>query len=776
MEERPAEETVSDEHTLASATDGRENTLASETDGRDLTLPSADTFAGDMGAREDTIADERTLSDERALAYAQTMALQSAGATMPPLDVATGDPGVDALPAPAFVASRDAGPEDTSVFYERVLRSQTEQPASGAAESYEIVASIGRGGMGEVWRAVQRSLGREVALKQLTTDDPAAAMHFLSEARVTARLAHSNIVPVHALGRTGEGRPMLAMKLVKGTSWADLLHAPGAPRDLGRNLEILVSVCNAVAFAHSEGFLHRDLKPANVMVAEYGQVFLVDWGLAVGLDRRVCDEHGILHVHDVKHPAGTPAYMAPELATGNGSAQGPWTDVYLLGSCLHEVATGSAPHTGKDTVAALRSAMESRPLEYGDEVPRELAEICRRAMARLPSDRYPDVRSLRAAVEAFMAHAAARAITEKGTRALERLRGLVASAKGTAQKGESRNSESQKGDVRKGESQEAESQKGGIRRGESQKGESQKGDVRKGDSHSSGVFEGESLKGGEVDGQALSQAIHATYTESRFAFEHALESWPEDEDARRGLAEAARVMLGYAIGAQDLALALRLRGEVEDPDLLARVEALRARMAAREAELTSLREQATLLDDRRVARPVGRVFIVAGVMGGAAILPTRFFLDKGTAAATIPITVLWTVTTLVTGVYAFLALRGGKKSLMSGRIGWTWAAVGAACLVAGAIAMLQGEAPFHNAAYTTMMIAIGFVAQAMQTRRWLLVPAGGAFLGALAMGVFPSARVEIFGVLWVVTLTGVGVALRRGARLDGDEPAPSRVL
>lgn len=176
-------------------------------------------------------------------------------------------------------------------------------------------------------------------------------------------------------------------------------------------------------------------------------MFLVDWGSRLGWIWRVCDEHGILHVHDVKHPAGTPAYMAPGSwpTGGPGSAQGPWTDVYLLGSCLHEVATGSAPHTGKDTVAALRSAMESRPLEYGDEVPRELAEIRRRAMARLPSDRYPDVRSLRAAVEAFMAHAAARAITEKGdTRAGEaaRARGV---GEGTTQKGES-----QKGGVRKG--------------------------------------------------------------------------------------------------------------------------------------------------------------------------------------------------------------------------------------------------------------------------------------------------------------------------------------
>ena len=103
--------------------------------------------------------------------------------------------------------------------------------APGAGESYEIVAPIGRGGMGEVWRAVQRSLGREVAIKQLVTDNPAAVDHFISEARVTARLSHANVIPVHALGRGGDGRPMIAMKLVKGTCWQDLLHGPGATRD-----------------------------------------------------------------------------------------------------------------------------------------------------------------------------------------------------------------------------------------------------------------------------------------------------------------------------------------------------------------------------------------------------------------------------------------------------------------------------------------------------------------------------------------------------------------
>lgn len=656
----------------------------------------------------EALSDE--LLDEEVIEIAKTLPPDSADQTFRPGQTGSVRPGmIEELPSPALVPSKDAAPEDTAVFYERVLRPASDAPPGGT-EAYEIVGQVGKGGMGEVWRAVQRSLGREVALKRLTTDNPSAATQFLSEARVTARLAHSNIIPVHALGRSGDGRPMLAMKLVKGTSWSDLLRSPDRKRDLRRHLAILMSVCNAVAFAHAEGFLHRDLKPANVMVADYGQVFVLDWGLAVGLDRKVCDEQGILHVHDVRQLAGTPAYMAPELGRGDGIAQGPRTDVYLLGACLHEIVTGSPPHTGHDTLAALRHAVDCPIPEYGEDVPRELAEICRRALAKLPSDRFPDVVSLRAAVEAFLAHDAARSITEKGARALERLQVLIASP----------------------------------------------------------------AIGSENEKQERTQAIHRTYTEARFAFEHALESWAEDADARVGLTAATRTMLRFALQAQDLPLAIRLDAEVEDEALHAEVMALRAKVAAREAELSALREQARLLDDSRVARPVGRVFILAGFLGGAAIAPTRYFLDHLREMGTFPITATWTVTTLVTGAYAFFALRRGKKSLLSGRIGWTWAAVGFACLASGAVAIAQGAAPFTNVSYTTMMIGIGFVAQAMQTRRWLLVPAAGTFLAALLMGFAPSRNVEIFGVLWFVTLTGVGVALRRGAKLSGEEPVTVR--
>src|SRR3954471_12711292 len=135
----------------------------------------------------------------------------------------------------------EQAPEETALFVERMEKAHAAQPpTSSAAEVYDIVEPIGRGGMGEVWRAIQRSVGREIALKQLSIDNPAAEEHFLSEARVTARLSHANIVPVHTLGRSDNGRPMLAMKLIKGRSWRDALRVEPPELDLTQHLRVFL--------------------------------------------------------------------------------------------------------------------------------------------------------------------------------------------------------------------------------------------------------------------------------------------------------------------------------------------------------------------------------------------------------------------------------------------------------------------------------------------------------------------------------------------------------
>jgi hypothetical protein len=268
----------------------------------------------------------------------------------------------------------------------------------------EVLALLGEGGMGRVELARQKSLGRDVAIKTVRSDVAGAqsTAALLTEARHAGRLEHPNIVPVHALARTADGHPVMVMKRVEGVAWRDLLQDPqhpfwarhaGDPLEL--HLDVFQQVCNAVHFAHSRGLVHRDVKPANVMLGEYGEVYLVDWGLAVEIGQPQGAAAGAL--------VGTPAYMAPEMLDGS-SPTGPLTDVYLLGATLHEALTGHRRHAGHDVRAVLASAAESAPVAYGESVPAELGAICNRATARAPADRFPSALALRDAVVEFRRH------------------------------------------------------------------------------------------------------------------------------------------------------------------------------------------------------------------------------------------------------------------------------------------------------------------------------------------------------------------------------------
>ena len=289
-----------------------------------------------------------------------------------------------------------------------------------------VKGSLGAGGMGEVLLAEQRALGREVAVKRLrsasssTATGPApsasarATADLLREALVTGGLEHPSIVPVHLLAVAQDGAPCFVMKRIEGTPWSQLLRDSVALAALARestdplvlHLEILLQVCDAVAFAHSKGVLHRDLKPANVMVGGFGEVYVLDWGIAVGLR-----EGGALPLaRDVTEIVGTPAYMAPEMAAGQGFRFSERTDVYLLGAVLHEVLTGSPPHQGETVMQILMHAWRWTGDPYDAHVPSELGAICRRATALKPEDRYASVRELRAAVVDFLRHREALAL------------------------------------------------------------------------------------------------------------------------------------------------------------------------------------------------------------------------------------------------------------------------------------------------------------------------------------------------------------------------------
>lgn len=285
--------------------------------------------------------------------------------------------------------------------------------------------TIGQGGMGLVRKATQLALDREVAAKTVRPDrrNPETIKQLLQEAWITGRLEHPNIVPIYSLGQTEEGAPVLVMKRIEGTRWTMMMHNPAARPDdaspgIEWNLKVLSQVCNAIEFAHEKGIIHRDLKPDNIMIGSFGEVYVLDWGLAISLDD---DGSGRLpHVSQVNAIVGTPSYMAPEMFGLRGHAIGPWTDVYLLGGMLHKVLTGEPPHEGS-LEACFESASREAPRNYGPHTPKELTDICHRAMRPNPRERFSSVRELRESLARALEHTTSIELTIAAKVRLERI-------------------------------------------------------------------------------------------------------------------------------------------------------------------------------------------------------------------------------------------------------------------------------------------------------------------------------------------------------------------
>jgi serine/threonine-protein kinase len=285
-------------------------------------------------------------------------------------------------------------------------------PVALPAGRFQDDGPIGAGGRSVVHKVLDKTLLRYSAMKLLAPElKPYAAerQRFIEEAQIAAQLDHPNVVPIHELSVTESGDLYFTMKLVEGHTLHELLERlDNHPRTfdlVAPLLDILIKVCDAVAFAHSRGIIHRDLKPGNIMVGSFGQVYVMDWGIArvVGEpDDELGPGHTSQRLDPDGQPIGTPAYMSPEQAYGLHHETDERSDVFAIGATLYHVLTGQAPYddvaTNPEAMVAAARRCEIRPAEKlsgAARLPRALSRIAMKALDPVPGDRYPTATALK---------------------------------------------------------------------------------------------------------------------------------------------------------------------------------------------------------------------------------------------------------------------------------------------------------------------------------------------------------------------------------------------
>ena len=469
----------------------------------------------------------------------------------------------------AFDAFDDAGVDETIVPTDRgrsfadpnqvigALPTMVTQASQGRLLDLEMKAMLGEGGMGQVRLAQQTALGREVAVKSLRPELMAKGSgplrSLLQEAWLTGYLEHPNIIPIYTLGRDDRGSPLIVMKRIEGTPWADTLRDPerAAAATQGHvtqewHLDVLIQVCRALEYAHSKGIVHRDLKPDNIMIGRFGEVYVLDWGIALSL-REPLDGR-LPMVHEAALLAGTPQYMAPEMTTGHGPID-ERTDVYLLGAILHELLTGAPPHQGANVPAVLMRAFVSTPPKYSDAIPEELAQIATRAMAREPEERFPSVQAMRSALTRYLEHRGSLILTRQAQHSLQELERAL--------------DESPEGDAALAQ-------------------------------------QGSTLKA-QADPQAEAQRqaqLAALFGACRFGFQQALAQWPDNEAARRGFWQVMLRMARHELEHGRLTAAQALLAELDQvpPELQGTLDALVQRSEQEQARRLQLERMARNMD------------------------------------------------------------------------------------------------------------------------------------------------------------------------------------
>jgi len=264
------------------------------------------------------------------------------------------------------------------------------------APDFIVDQEIGRGGTGVVELAHQTVLKRTVALKRLSMPhDEQGFRALVREAQITSRLQHPGIVPIHAIVEDQDLGPIVVMKRLDGITWTEKLRASASSTDLREHIRIAIGVCFALEYAHSKGVLHLDVKPDNIVVGKFGEVWLVDWGIAFDQNLDAPRTHAL----------GTPAYMAPEMVDPTQFPITERSDVYLVAACLFEALFEEPPHQGPDTESSMIAAFESVDFPEDSVGPQtEIINLVRAALAPDPSDRPPNIASLRNRLESVLEH------------------------------------------------------------------------------------------------------------------------------------------------------------------------------------------------------------------------------------------------------------------------------------------------------------------------------------------------------------------------------------
>ncbi len=587
------------------------------------------------------------------------------------------------------IAVADLVPDSSgTIGADTLLAAPRDAVAAAVDSTIELGDTLGEGGMAIVRSGIQVSLGREVAVKCLRPDriESGRAASLVLEARVTGALEHPNIVPVHTLEHDADGNPIIIMKRIDGVAWSELLRDPGHPRNpepgraaLDLHLEVLAEVCRAAHFAHSRGIVHRDLKPDNVMIGAFGEVYLLDWGVAVTTDESL--GYGLPAARSVRTVAGTPHYMAPEMALADGDRIGPQSDVYLLGAILHECLCGTTRHQGDSVVDLLQAAYLSLPVEWPEGLPAELTAIVDRATRSDPTERFESAEAFRQALLAYRDH---RGSTELAEDAGVRLQELAAAL--------------------------------------------------------------------SSESPDLSE-IRELFGACRFGYERALDSWPDNEPARRGLHRALSLMADFELsqGHPGAAAALIRRLEAPDSDLVERLETARARQGA----LDRLDRELDPVPGRplrvRSALIIGAVFGVVFLLIGAGfrywdLKPGLHVFAGGTALFVILMEVL-----------AFIGRDAVHQTLVNRAALQSFRVLGAAFVALLTIGAVLGIQPTHITALSMLVTAVVFAMMSVWIESRLVWAAITFFLGALAAATFIEWQMEVLALTSVLGCTALAL-------------------